>query len=177
MDLVPHVAFAKVKPVIDGWWCWWMAWQSWACNKTTCSDQAPWDLKTNLCVATQRLLKPQSKVKTTNLSLYFGNFEISLLKGIFYFSFRAHRENNSWEISKIPFVRPLFFCLVKALLLFMSSLWGCHILPHQLFGETPLLMSVNLGRTCFSSWCFLPVYFQENPTVEDLLAFWSLLDH
>lgn len=29
------------------------------------------------------LHKPQSKIKTTNRSLYFGNFKLSLLKGIF----------------------------------------------------------------------------------------------
>lgn len=45
------------------------------------------------------LQKPQSKIKTTNLSLYFENFEIFLLKGIFYLFhfFLGHKEKTTPE--------------------------------------------------------------------------------
>lgn len=43
------------------------------------------------------LQKAQSKIKTTNLSLYFGNLEISLLKGIFYLFFWGRTEKTAPE--------------------------------------------------------------------------------
>lgn len=49
------------------------------------------------------------------------------------------------------FRKVFIFCLAKTLLLFVSSLWACHIMPYQLFGEGLLLMSMNLEETLASS--------------------------
>lgn len=111
------------------------------------------------------LQKPQSTTTTWNISLYLGNFEISLLKGIFYLFLAGAGglRNQLLRDFQNTFCQVFVFCLMKDLLLFMSSRKACHILPHQLVGERLFVMSVNLDEAVFSSWCFLPVCFQETP--------------
>lgn len=138
------------------------------------------DLKTNLCMTgcgCSWSLRARQRQQISHFTVETLKSHSSKASFIF-FSSRAHGENNSWEISKIPFVRSLFFVLWR------PYYYSCHLFGAVTFCHISCLergklclMSARLEDALSSSWCSLPVYFQENPTVENFLASWSLLDH
>lgn len=85
---------------------------------------------------------PPSKINKTNLSLYFGNFEVSALKGIFYLvTERDAARKQLPGFPKPPFERSFFSSFLFSLALqepsfslFMPAHCSCcHVLPHQPF--------------------------------------------
>lgn len=123
-------------------------WSEGACLKTT-----PWDLGAEiqyivglLWSLKKKEKQPATKSKTTNLSLFSGNFTPSRTTN-YLFIVWGDTEKTTPERFPKYLLSGLCFCLVKILLLFMSSLRARHILPYQLFVETLLLMSMNFWRS------------------------------
>lgn len=150
---------------------------SWACINTTASDHVPWGLKNNLsmCGWMWLLLKPESKIKTTNLSLW-QLWNLTPQRYLFFIFWGCTEKTTPERFSKY-LLSGLCFLPCESLIAMHVILLDRHILPYQLLGERLVLMSVNLEKALFSYWCFLQVYFQESPTVENWWTYWSLLDH
>lgn len=108
--------------------------------------------------------------ETTDLSLYFGNFEISVLKGIFYscLYWGGHTEKTALRYFQNTFCQVFVFRPVKALLLFMSSLCG---LSH--FAISAVWRDSVSDVCVFGRGCLFPLdvscqfCFSGTPTVEN----------
>ncbi len=138
----------------SSWW-WSIGWQSWTCINSTPSDRVPWGLKNNLCVAGCgfcRKLKAILRQQISHFTLATLKSHTSKASFIYLFIRRERTEKTTPQ----RFLKHLLsgLCCV-ALLLFTSSLWVCHILPYQLFGETLFLMSVNMEDALLATCSFL----------------------
>lgn len=81
-----------------------------------------------------------------------------------------------WQIFESPFVRSLFFALWK------PYWYSCHLFGPVTFChfsklEWDSFWCLWIWKRLFSAWYFFAKFGFKKPTVENLWAYWILLDH
>lgn len=154
-------------------------WSDGACLKTT-----PWDLGAEMQYIVGLLWSLKKKRKTTcnqeqdNKSLTFlWQLHPFPHHQLFIYCLGRHWENNSWEISKIPFVRSLFLPCEDLIAIHVISSGPSHFAISAVCRNTASDVHEFLEKSAFSSWCLSSACVQEPPTVENLWPHWSLLEH